>query len=277
MYRVAVVILHYENVQDTLECIKSLDEQIEMDFDIIVVDNGSDYGKVETIESLYSDRSDIHFLHSKENLGFARGNNLGFRYAKHELHSEIIILANNDLIFEQKDFVKKLVETYKENRFDVAGPKIISLVDGMNQNPVARMFYTKQDVQKRYIKTSVLYCLNVIGLDFLLKKIFAKPIQEFQYYPSKDFQLHGACMIFGRDYVNKYEGLYSGTFMYGEEDILRYQVEQNHLKLLYLDKLTVKHKEGSSTNTVLKKNKLKRRFFYKWSLDSMRQLMRMMS
>ena len=45
MCRIAVIILHYENLQDTLECINSLNTQDEKNFDIVVVDNGSKNGK----------------------------------------------------------------------------------------------------------------------------------------------------------------------------------------------------------------------------------------
>ncbi|MEI3520247.1 MAG: glycosyltransferase family 2 protein [Anaerosacchariphilus sp.] len=275
MCRIAVIILHYENLQDTLECINSLNTQDEKNFDIVVVDNGSKNGKTESVEHLFSDNERIHFLYSKTNLGFAKGNNLGFCYAKEELHSDIIVLANNDLIFSQPDFITKVQKAYIEEGYDVAGPRIISLVDGMNQNPVARMFYSKRDVLKRYLKTLILYALNTFSLDLFFKKIFAKPIQEFQYDSSKDFQLYGACLIFGTEYIKKFNGLYPGTFMYVEEDILRYQVEVNHLKMVYLDEIEVKHKEGSSTETVYEKGRLKRRFFYKWSLNSLKQLIGM--
>lgn len=277
MCRVSVVVLHYENLQDTLECIESLNAQNEKEFDIVVVDNGSKNGKIDTIENLFFDNKNIHFLHSDTNLGFAKGNNLGFHYAKEVLKSSIIVLANNDLIFDEPDFITKVQNAYIKYKYDVAGPKIISLVDGMNQNPVARMFYTKQDVLKRYSKTKILYILNTFGLDLFFKKIFAKPIQEFKYDGLKDFQLYGACLIFGMDYVEKNDGLYPGTFMYAEEDILRYQVEIKHLKMMYLDGIEVKHKEGSSTKTVYEKGRLKRRFFYKWSLDSLKQLIKMMN
>ena len=155
MCRIAVIILHYENLQDTLECINSLNTQDEKNFDIVVVDNGSKNGKTESVEHLFSDNERIHFLYSKTNLGFAKGNNLGFCYAKEELHSDIIVLANNDLIFSQPDFITKVQKAYIEEGYDVAGPRIISLVDGMNQNPVARMFYSKRDVLKRYLKSSM--------------------------------------------------------------------------------------------------------------------------
>lgn len=277
VYRIAVVILHYENIQDTRECLNSLMSQSKKDFYIIVVDNGSQKGRINQIECLYADKENIHFLYSNVNLGFARGNNLGFCYAKNTLHADIVILANNDLIFDQTIFMQKLENIYTKESFDVAGPRIISLVDGINQNPVERAFYSKKDVQKRYIKTFILYLLNIVNMDGLLKKFFAKPIYEFKIDKTKDFQLHGACLIFGKAYVEKHSGLYPGTFMYGEEDILRYQIEKENLKLVYLDGLEVKHKEGASAGTVFKKNKSKRNFYYKWRLDSLHQLIKMMS
>lgn len=276
MYKIAVVILHYENLKDTVECINSLNEQREKNFDIVVVDNGSKNEKLESIEYMFSNKENMHFLYSKTNLGFAKGNNLGFDYAKNKLNAEIIVLANNDLVFTQVDFIEKVQELYIEKEFDVAGPKIISLVDGMNQNPVARMFYKKKDVQKRYLKTLILYVLNMVDLDVVFRKILAKPIQEFEYDGIKDFQLYGACLIFGPGYVEKNNGLYPGTFMYSEEDILRYQIDKEHLKMVYLDEIEVKHKEGASTSAVYKKSRLKRKFHYKWSLNSLRQLLKLM-
>lgn len=277
MNRIAVVVLHYENARDTAECLNSLLEQDFQDFDVVVVDNGSVRGKIDEIKEDYKERENFHFIISKDNLGFAKGNNLGFKYAKKELHSNIIILANNDLLFEERDFLTKLSNMYKGSKFDVAGPRIVSLVDGMNQNPVSRMFACKKDAEIRLIKTRVLYVVSFLNLDTVLKNKFAHPITQFEYKEGTDFQLHGACLIFGEQYIRDHDGLYDGTFMYGEEDILRFQVEKENLKMKYLNDIEVKHKEGSSTNSVYKKAKSKRQFFYKWRIDSLKHLLRLMN
>ena len=49
MYKIAVVILHYENLPDTQECVDSLIKQHGKKFDIIVVDNVSKTGSVDQI------------------------------------------------------------------------------------------------------------------------------------------------------------------------------------------------------------------------------------
>ena len=114
MIKIAFVVLHYETLDDTSECIDSLKKYIVDDsVKIVVVDNGSVHGKLNTIEEKYKSDSVI-FLYSDENLGFAKGNNIGFKYAKEKLQSDIIILANNDLIFRQEDFVDKLITYGKD-------------------------------------------------------------------------------------------------------------------------------------------------------------------
>jgi len=277
MKSVAFVVLHYETLDDTRNCLESLVKYLKNPgVQIVLVDNGSKNGKLKTLEPEFAGQERIHFLYSDMNLGFANGNNLGFRYAKKELQAELIVLANNDLVFEQDDFVEKLLDRCEQTGFDVAGPKILSLVDGKNQNPVAVQYHSLQDLNKRIFKDSVLSFLCNFDLDRRVQKIFAKEIQEVAYQPGMDFQIHGACMFFANAFVERYDGLCDKTFMYGEENILKYMVVRDGLKLEYLDDVTVYHKEGSSTGVIYGKGKAKRKFYYKWNLHSAKQLKKMM-
>ena len=277
MKSVAFVVLHYETLDDTKKCLESLVKYLNTPgVQIVLVDNGSKNGKLKTLESDYAGQERIHFLYSDKNLGFANGNNLGFRYAKQELQADLIVLANNDLVFEQEDFVEKLLARCEETGFDVAGPKIISMVDGKNQNPVAVQYHSLKDVDKRIIKDSVLAFLCNFDMDKRIQKVFAKEIEEVEYHAGMDFQIHGACMFFANGYLERYDGLCDQTFMYGEENILKYMVVRDGLKLEYLDDVTVYHKEGSSTGVIYGKGKEKRKFYYKWNLHSAKQLRKMM-
>lgn len=276
MSKIAVVVLHYETIEDTLECVNSLLNQKYDDFDIIVVDNGSIHGRIQEYKKDFADNDRIVFLRSDENLGFAKGNNLGFEYAKNNLKSDIIILANNDLVFKQDSFLAKVDEACLRERFDVAGPKIISLVDGMNQNPVARGFRTTNDVKKKRMKLRILQAASYIGMDTVIKRYFSKPVREFDPQSGGDYQLFGACLIFANRFLKERNGLYPGTFMYVEEDILRWQIESEQMDMYYLDTAVVYHKEGSSTGSVYKKNRARRQFFYKYSIESIELLLSLM-
>lgn len=274
---IAIVILHYESLNDTKACLDSLRKYFPgHSLKVIVVDNGSQKGKIGFIEKDYSDNENIIFLYSTYNLGFANGNNIGFSYAKNNFNPKIIILANNDLIFRQDDFIDRLLTHYEADHFDIAGPRIISLKDGKNQNPVGLVYHTSKEIEKRIQKFEILNLLSYINCDLKVKKLFSKPIVEYKLDGNSDFQLHGACMFFGNRYLEKYNGLYNGTFMYGEEFILKYIADSNKLSMKYYDDIEVFHKEGSATETFWGKGKKQRQFFYHWSIDSLKQLKKMM-
>lgn len=276
MKKIAIVVLHYETIEDTQKCLDSLQKYLNDEcVQVVVVDNGSVKGKLDTLENSYK-HPQIHFLYTGSNLGFARGNNVGYRYAKYQLGADMIVLANSDLVFEQEEFLQGLRAHYEKTNFDVAGPKIISLQDGKNQNPVKVQYGGKQDVLKRLIKYDILYLTSIFGLDTLLKSRFAKAIDEFEPKAGEDYQLHGACLILANDYIARYDGLYDETFMYGEENILKYITRHTHLKMCYFSDIFVYHKEGSSTQAIWGKGKAGRQFYYKWNIDSCRILLRLM-
>lgn len=276
MKKTAFVVLHYETVSDTEECIKSLLKYVETNESyIIVVDNGSKRETVENLEKRFSSEKVI-FIKSEENLGFAKGNNLGFKYAKDILNVDFIILTNSDTIFEQKDFIYKLENFYVKDNFDIAGPQIISLMDGKNQNPVEKIYYSPKDVQKRMLKFQILLILSYLNLDVFIKKYISSEIKEQNTENLENYQLHGACLIFSKNYIKGYDGLYEKTFMYGEESILKYISERDQLRMVYIPEITMYHKEGSSTNAIYGEGKAKRQFFYKWNIEGCNLLKKLM-
>ncbi len=274
---ISFVVLHYETLDDTENCIESLQkyQKENSNINIIVVDNGSQKGKLKLISNKYTDEH-IYFIYSEHNLGFAKGNNLGYLFAKNQLYSDTIILCNNDIVFKQPNFVELLEGRLIEQPFDVGGPRIVSLADGKNQNPVPYLYSTEKLIKKRITKYQVLSILGVFGLDNLARRIFAKNVEEIKDWKCSDYQLHGACLIFGKKYIEMFDGLYDGTFMYMEEGILKYIAQKNNLKMEYIDSLEVWHKEGSSTEKIYGSGKNKRLFYYKWNIDGCKQLLKMM-
>lgn len=277
MYNIVFVVLHYETLDDTEKCINSLLKYLSYkNVQVVVVDNGSTNGKLERLEANYKENKQMHFVCSENNLGFARGNNIGFSFAKKELNADIIILANNDLVFEQEDFIDKLVKAYELEKFDVAGPQIRSLVDKKNQNPVPVLYHNVSEVKKRILKYYILFLLSIFNLDVAVQRKVAQPIEEYKPNEKDDFQLHGACMFFANQYIQKYDGLCDKTFMYCEESILKCMVDRDNMCMKYYDEIKVWHKEGSSTSATCGSSVKKRRFFYKNSIASCRVLEELM-
>ncbi|MDM0473299.1 glycosyltransferase [Clostridium perfringens] len=276
---ITFVVLHYLTLDDTVECVESILNINYDKFSIVIVDNGSTNSSGIILKEKYKDNNLVNIIISEENLGFAKGNNIGYRYAKYSQNADFIILINNDTVIKQIDFCDKLVNDFKGYKFDIAGPKIISLVDKKNQNPVPKIFYNKVQVKKFIRKFKLLLIMNYIGVDSVFENLIKKVKGKNEKYNKEveDIQLHGSCIIFSKNYIDKYDGLYDKTFMYMEECILKYISDRDNLKMKYLDNITIYHKEDSSTNVFLKNNLRKRRFYYKNSLESCNLLLGLMN
>ena len=121
---VAVVLVNYNGLADTLKCLESLREQASGECPVVVVDNGSSVDESQAIAEAHPWTVAIR---SKVNGGWAGGNNQGIRHAL-GLGAARIILLNNDTIVAP-DFLKRLMSAAGEAPgFGILGP-IICFMD----------------------------------------------------------------------------------------------------------------------------------------------------
>jgi GT2 family glycosyltransferase len=110
--RVSVVVLSYHNWPVTNECLQSiLHETVYPNFELIVIDNGSDPSTREqllALENLKDPRLQIRI--NEENLGYAGGNNQGCRMAE----GDYLILLNNDTICPP-EWIDKILQPFQED------------------------------------------------------------------------------------------------------------------------------------------------------------------
>lgn len=77
------VVLHYLTVEMTKISVNQvLNYYQNDDIHVVIVDNGSPNKSGIALQNYYKDNSLVDVILSKENLGFARGNNIGYRYLK---------------------------------------------------------------------------------------------------------------------------------------------------------------------------------------------------
>ncbi|HEX9974417.1 MAG TPA: glycosyltransferase family 2 protein, partial [bacterium] len=115
---VAIIILNWNNWQDTVECLESLSQIDYPNYQIIVVDNGSTDDSVPQIRQRFGT---IHLLATRENLGFSGGVNFGIEQAK---TSDLILLLNNDTLVA-KNFLTELVrKIISDDTIGLVGGKI---------------------------------------------------------------------------------------------------------------------------------------------------------
>jgi GT2 family glycosyltransferase len=202
---VAIVILNWNGLSDTVECLESLKEITYPDYKTIIVDNGSTDRSVAYLSRQYPD---ITLIKNSENLGYAEGNNTGIRYAL-EKKANYVLLLNNDTVVEP-GFLNRLIETAESDpRIGIVGPKIVYYNDprriwsaGGRTNLFTGHSYNmrknRTDTSCNGIRTvdSIAGCALLIKTQ-LIKKIGLLDKNYFLYVEETDwnYRAHGAGYI----------------------------------------------------------------------------------
>lgn len=81
--KIVFVILHYLAIDETYKSVDSIEKKIDTDmYKIVIVDNASPDKSGALLKEHYKNDDHVEVLLNQENLGFARGNNVGFRCAE---------------------------------------------------------------------------------------------------------------------------------------------------------------------------------------------------
>lgn len=283
------VILHYVTIEDTLACVNSLMKLEKCgNINIVIVDNASPNGTGKILEEKYDKQDNISVILLDENVGFAKGNNAGYRFAKKN-GADYIILLNSDTEIRQTNFIDKIVEIYEKSHYDILGPDIIDL-EGKQQNPHRDKGFELKDVNRiirnrtiilLYLKViEKLGCQNKIKLLTKLENIHANSEQKdiARGIERENVVLQGAVYVFSPSFVqDNMEALYSKTFMYLEEEILYYLSMKKGYRIIYSPEIQVLHKWQGATKATLTPGYAKSRRQTEWTLQSakiLRSLMR---
>jgi GT2 family glycosyltransferase len=89
---VYIVVLAWNNYEDTAECLESLRQLTYPHYHVVLVDNGSTDGTPQRVRATFPE---VIVLENGRNLGVPAGYNVGFRYAlEHE--ADHVLMLNND-------------------------------------------------------------------------------------------------------------------------------------------------------------------------------------
>ena len=272
------LILNYYTYDDTIKCIESINNIKYQKKDIVVVDNGSTNDSFDILKKKYQKYNNIHILNSKKNLGFANGNNLGFKYAKEKLNADFIIMCNSDTVILKENIIDQLLKIYEKEHYAVLGPKII-----LKDRTVNELYYKIPSIKviKKQInyfrKMLIINYLHLENLYNLLKNKFKHNIvidnEEDKNVIHKNIILHGCFLCFSPLYIEKFDGIDNRTFLYREEELLAIRLKINNLDSIYYPKIEILHNEYGSTTAVNKTSIKKNRFVYKNQLKSTKILL----
>ena len=127
--KVSVIVVNWNGEHFLLRCLTALLAQTVTPYEIILLDNASTDGSLETARRFPS----VRLLAQNSNTGFARGNNLAINAAA--AGSEWIALLNPDAFPEPRWLEECLLSAQRNPQFDIFGSKLVNasaplLLDG---------------------------------------------------------------------------------------------------------------------------------------------------
>lgn len=277
---ICFVILHYMVETETHACVASIREKVKGNKKIIVIDNNSSNGSGLRLKEKYAPDEDVDVLLNTNNLGFAKGNNVGYQWAKAQYNPDFIVMMNNDVEIVSNNFATELRNLYDKEQFHLLGPDIYSTTYDLHQNPKRLMPYTYEEVKKLNVLASnnleknwkmVLKCW-LKSSSFLRETVYKKRItkQQIDYtQPADSVILHGSCVIYSKQFIQlEQNAFYPETFFYYEMEILDYLCRQKGYKVIYRPEIKVLHHQNAATNVVHQKMVEKTLFSYRCTHQS---------
>ena len=120
--KVSIIILNWNGLEDTVECLESLQKITYLGYEIIVVDNGSRGNDARVLREKFGDY--IHLIQNDRNYGYTGGNNIGLRYVLARSRPDYCLILNNDIVVAP-DFLNQLVEAAgSDASIGITGPKV---------------------------------------------------------------------------------------------------------------------------------------------------------
>lgn len=115
----AIVIVSHNAREDLERCLQSLlDHPPATPHDILVVDNASSDGSVESVRRRWPE---VRVVEAGANLGFGGGNNLGIRQSQ----GELVLLLNSDTIVPAGAIDRMVDELVRHREAAILGPRLV--------------------------------------------------------------------------------------------------------------------------------------------------------
>lgn len=225
--KVAIIIVNWNSYNDTIECLKSLNDIKEVNFKVFLVDNNSTDKSMDEIISYYDNYSfnyDIEFICNKENLGFAGGNNVGIRKAYND-NCKFFWLLNNDTVVDEKALVN-LINTFKNEDIGIVGSKILYYDSN-------KIWFAGGLINEYIGRTSH------IGIK-------EDDLGQYDYQKEVDY-ISGCSLCFTREMLDKVGYMLEDYFLYFEETDWNLRAKKCGFKIIYVPDSIVYHKVSYSS------------------------------
>jgi len=223
--KIGIVTVLYKSETVLEDFFRTLNEQSYKNFILYIIDNKSPDNSLNKSKELAKHMwFETKFIENDDNYGVAKGNNQGIEAALKD-NCDYVLLSNNDVVL-RPDTIANLYLGLKENNADMAVPKIYSYDTGLiwaaggkftKYNGVTKHFGSNKKDNKQYNKN---FLIDYAPTCFMLikKSVFPRIGMMDEKY-----------------------------FVYFDDTDFVYRAKQRKIKLFYIYKSSIMHKESTST------------------------------
>lgn len=232
---VSIIIVNYNTLELTRNCLKSIYEKTkDIEFEVIVSDNGSNDGSVEMIKNQFPQ---VILIENNTNLGFGKANNIGYQHAKGQyiflLNSDTVLLNNAAKLFA--DEIQKLPDNIA-----CLGCKLRG-ADGEYIHSYGNFPTFWNEMFRKPLHFLVRLNLADEGFD-------SKPAVPINNNVSQVEYVTGADLFIKRSAIDSCGFFDNKFFMYYEDTELQYRYRQNGFFSCLYDSPKIMHIEKGSSN-----------------------------
>lgn len=233
MIDLSIVIVSWNTCELTLACLESIEREVRVrrdagriECEVLLVDNAS---SDETVASVRGRFPWVTVLAQTENLGFAAGNNVGFRAA----HGRHILLLNSDTVLRHNSIecMVRYLDAHPE--VGAVGPQLLN-ADGSKQNCI--------------------HNFPSLATEFVPKGLLERfsPAR----FPSKRFvhtqpiavdAVLGACLMVRREVIERVGLMPEEYFLFLEETDWCWSMQESGFRVMHLPTVEVLHHSGASS------------------------------
>ena len=239
--KLSIIIVSWNVKKDLANCLRSIEENpASKPFEVIVVDNASSDGTVESVRNKFPE---VVVIANSQNLGFAAANNQGIEKSQ----GEYILLLNPDTIVHSGS-VDVLIEFMDENKdVGICGPQLLNQ-DGTIQSSV-RCFPTFR---------GALYRHTVIRYLGLFKNEYKKWLMKsFDHKTKMDVdQVMGAALMIRQSIIEDIGVMDEQFFMYYEEVDLCFRIKQAGWRVVFMPEVVITHLGSQSSGQIPAKKQM---------------------
>lgn len=239
----AIVILNYNDYENTKKLVKNIKEYKILDKIVIVDNKSTNNDELKRLNTLVCDKVDV--IVSDKNGGYSYGNNYGLKYIDKkygEQKFEYVIISNPDVYVKEYDIEKTIEFLNNNKKCVIASP---------------RMYYTNGPARRSAWKIRKI--ITDIANSTRITQAILFPFFKKGEYSKKDFKnsvlevdaIAGSFFVANHKLFRNIGYFDENTFLFYEEDIIGVKAKENGYSIFSLNNLSFIHYESKTIGKIM--------------------------